>query len=83
MMWGIRPGPLLFQNNADLVLGLLSENSLRQSLMLSGGDPSIFFTRFITLLFMFTAILAYLTPLFRWMMKKAGYGKVDINVESL
>jgi putative tricarboxylic transport membrane protein len=24
MMWGIRPGPLLFQNNADLVWGLIS-----------------------------------------------------------
>ena len=39
--------------------------------------------RSITLLFMFAAILAYLTPLFRWAMKRAGYGKVDINVESL
>jgi len=169
MMWGIRPGPLLFQNNADLVWGLisskfignlmlvlmniflipvfvsllrvpytilmcfivifasvgafttnnnifdvwmmlgfgvlgyimnklkypivplvlalvlgrLSENSLRQSLMLSGGDFSIFFTRPISLLFMGAAILAYLTPVFRWAMKKAGYGKVTLNVESL
>jgi putative tricarboxylic transport membrane protein len=66
-----------------LVLGRLSENSLRQSLMISGGDPSIFFTRPITLLFMSTAILSYLTPLFRWMMKRAGYGKLDINVEEL
>jgi len=28
-------------------------------------------------------ILAYLTPVFRWAMKKAGYGKVTLNVESL
>ncbi len=169
MMWGIRPGPLLFQNNADLVWGLISskfignlilvlmniflipvfvsmlrvpytilmgfivifasigaytvnnnffdvwmmlgfgilgyimnklkypivplvlalvlgsmaENSLRQSLMISGGDFSIFFTRPITLLFMTAAILAYLTPLFRAVMKKLGYGKVTLNVESL
>ena len=155
MMWGIRPGPLLFQNNADLVWGLISskfignlilvlmniflipffvmilrvpytilmgfivvfatvgaftvsnnlfdvwmmlgfgvlgyvmtklkypivplvlglvlgrlaENSLRQSLMLSGGSLSIFFTRPITLLFMAAAILAYLTPLIQWAVK--------------
>ncbi len=169
MMWGIRPGPLLFQNNADLVWGLISskfignlllvlmniflipvfvsllrvpytilmcfivifatvgafttnnnvfdvwmmlgfgilgyimnklkypivplvlalvlgrlaENSLRQSLMLSGGDFSIFFVRPISLLFMGAAILAYLTPVFRAVMKKLGYGKVTLNVESL
>jgi len=169
MMWGIRPGPLLFQNNADLVWGLISskfignlilvlmniflipvfvsmlrvpytilmcfivifasigaytvnnnffdvwmmlgfgilgyimnklkypivplvlalvlgslaENSLRQSLMISGGDFSVFFTRPITLLFMTAAILAYLTPVIRWGLKKAGYGKVTLNVESL
>ncbi|MHB8909341.1 MAG: tripartite tricarboxylate transporter permease, partial [Syntrophales bacterium] len=66
-----------------LVLGSLAENSLRQSLMLSGGDYSIFFTRPITLLFMTASIFAYLTPVFRWGMKKAGYGKVSLNVEEL
>ncbi len=156
MMWGIRPGPLLFQNNADLVWGLISskfignlillvmnifliplfvmllrvpytilmnfivifaavgaftvndtlfdvwvmlafgilgyimkkldypivplvlamvlgrlaENSLRQALMLSGGSLTIFFTRPITLLFMIAAILAYLTPVFRWIAER-------------
>ena len=66
-----------------LVLGRLAENSLRQSLMLSGGDFSIFFTRPISLLFMVASILAYLTPVFRAVMKKLGYGKVTLNVESL
>jgi putative tricarboxylic transport membrane protein len=66
-----------------LVLGRLSENSLRQSMMISGGSLDIFFTRPITLLFMAASILAYLTPVFRWAMKKAGYGKVTLNVESL
>ncbi|MEK7827248.1 MAG: tripartite tricarboxylate transporter permease [Thermodesulfobacteriota bacterium] len=66
-----------------LVLGSLAENSLRQSLMISGGDVSIFFTRPITLLFMAASILAYLTPVIRWGLKKAGYGKVTLNVESL
>jgi putative tricarboxylic transport membrane protein len=169
MMWGIRPGPLLFQNNADLVWGLISskfignfllvcmniflipvfvsmlrvpytilmgfivifasigayttnnslfdiwmmvgfgilgyvmnklkypivplvlalvlgrlaENSLRQSLMLSGGDATIFFTRPIALVFMVLAILAYLTPVFRAVMKKLGRGGTTLNVESL
>jgi putative tricarboxylic transport membrane protein len=169
MMWGIRPGPLLFQNNADLVWGLISskfignfllvcmniflipvfismlrvpytilmgfivifasigafttnntifdiwmmlgfgilgyvmnklkypivplvlalvlgrlaENSLRQSLMLSGGDVLIFFTRPISLTFMALAIMAYLTPVFRWVMKKLGRGGPTLNVEEL
>ena len=52
-----------------LVLGRLAENSLRQSLMLSGGSLSIFFTRPIALLFMAAAILAYLTPLIQWAAK--------------
>ncbi len=34
-------------------------------------------------MFMCAAVLAYLTPIFRWVMKKAGYGKVTLNVESL
>jgi len=161
MMWGIRPGPLLFQNNADLVWGLisskfignlilvlmnifliplfvmilrvpytilmgfivvfasvgaftvnnnlfdvwmmlgfavlgyamtklkypivplvlamvlgrLSENSLRQSLMLSGGSLAIFFTRPIALLFVSAAILAYLTPVIRWARKSLQSGR--------
>jgi len=52
-----------------LVLGRLAENSLRQSLMLSGGSLAIFFTRPIALLFMTAAILAYLTPLIQWGLK--------------
>ncbi len=49
-----------------MVLGRLAENSLRQSLTLSGGSLSIFFTRPIALLFVAAAILAYLTPVIRW-----------------
>ena len=52
-----------------LVLGRLAENSLRQSLMLSGGSVSIFVTRPISFLFVAAGILAYLAPLFRWAMK--------------
>ena len=33
MMWGIRPGPLLFQNNADLVWGLISSKFIGNLLL--------------------------------------------------
>jgi putative tricarboxylic transport membrane protein len=49
-----------------LVLGKLSENSLRQALMISGGSFSIFVTRPISAVFLAMAVLAYLTPLLRW-----------------
>jgi putative tricarboxylic transport membrane protein len=53
-----------------LVLGKLSENSLRQALMLSGGSLSIFFTHPISAFFMGMALLAYLTPVIRWYLKR-------------
>jgi putative tricarboxylic transport membrane protein len=53
-----------------LVLGKLSENSLRQALMLSGGSMSIFFTHPISAFFMCMAFLAYLTPVLRWYLKR-------------
>jgi putative tricarboxylic transport membrane protein len=34
MMWGIRPGPLLFQNNADLVWGLISSKFIGNLILL-------------------------------------------------
>jgi putative tricarboxylic transport membrane protein len=66
-----------------MVLGRLVENSLRQALILSAGSFDIFYTRPITAFFLLMALLAYSTPLIRMAMKKAGYGKVDINLESL
>src|SRR6266850_2015427 len=53
-----------------LVLGKLSENSLRQALMISGGSPIIFVARPISALFMGAALLAYLTPALRWIWKR-------------
>jgi putative tricarboxylic transport membrane protein len=53
-----------------LVLGKLSENSLRQALMLSGGSPVIFVSRPISALFMGAALLAYSTPALRWFWKR-------------
>ena len=52
-----------------LVLGKLSENSLRQALTLSGGSISVFFTRPISAVFISLAILAYLFPLAQWLIK--------------
>ena len=60
-----------------LVLGRLSENSLRQALTLSGGSLSIFFTRPISLIFIIAAILAYLTPLIRWALKRLHRVKAE------
>jgi putative tricarboxylic transport membrane protein len=60
-----------------LVLGNLSENSLRQALLISGGSFSIFLTRPISAIFIIAAILAYLTPIFRWALKGLRKVKVD------
>ncbi len=66
-----------------MVLGRLAENSFRQALQISEGRFEIFFSRPITLAFLSVAILSYCTPLIRVALKKAGYLKSDINVESL
>ena len=47
-----------------LVLGPMLEKALRRSLMLSDGDPTIFFSRPISAIFLSIAILFLLTPLF-------------------
>ncbi len=65
-----------------MVLGRIAENSLRQALLISAGSIDIFF-RPITFTFLFVALLAYLSPVIRIFLKRAGYGKVDINIESL
>jgi len=60
-----------------LVLGNLSENSLRQALTISGGSFSIFFKRPISAIFIFAAILAYLTPVIRWALKRLRHVHID------
>jgi len=66
-----------------MVLGSLVEKSLRQALVLSAGSFDVFYTRPITAVFLLIALLAYSSPLIRMALKKAGYGKAAINVESL
>lgn len=47
-----------------VVLGPLVENSLKQSLIISGGSPAIFFTRPIAAVFIIFALLSIFAPLF-------------------
>jgi putative tricarboxylic transport membrane protein len=61
-----------------LVLGNLAENSLRQALTISGGSFSIFFTRPICAVFIIAAILAYLSPVIRWVSKGLRRARVDV-----
>jgi putative tricarboxylic transport membrane protein len=55
-----------------LILGPMAESNLRRSLVMSQGDPSIFFTRPITVILLFLAVMTLFTPLFRylWLRKK-------------
>jgi putative tricarboxylic transport membrane protein len=47
-----------------LVLGGMLENALRRSLMFSYGDPTVFFTRPISAIFLLIALVFLITPLF-------------------
>jgi putative tricarboxylic transport membrane protein len=63
-----------------LVLGDTAEKSLRQSLTLSRGDWSIFFSRPISAVLMVLAIVVLLWPLFRKvMLRRSGLAGVDDN----
>ncbi len=66
-----------------MVLGSLVEKSLRQALVLSAGSFDVFYTRPITAAFLLIALLAYCSPLIRKGLRKAGYGRVNLNVESM
>jgi len=66
-----------------MVLGNLLEKSLRQALVLSGGSLDVFYTRPITVAFLLIALLAYCSPLIRMALRRAGYGKTGLNLESL
>jgi len=60
-----------------VVLGPLFEENLRQSLIYSRGDFSIFFTRPISLAFMLVAILLVIYPFIPWMKKKKNPLKIQ------
>jgi putative tricarboxylic transport membrane protein len=65
-----------------MVLGNLLEKNLRQALVLSAGSLDVFYTRPIAAGFLLIALLAYCSPLIRVALKRAGYGKAGISVES-
>lgn len=69
---GYEPAPLVLA----FVLGPMFENAFRQSLIISGGDPSVFVTRPIAAIFLFVAFAflaspLYMKPLRRLFPKKA------------
>ncbi len=59
-----------------LVLGPLLENSLRRSLMISDGNPAIFFTRPISAVFLVVALVFLVSPFF----KRERIGKKAIEM---
>ena len=64
--FGYEAAPMIFA----LVLCPILENAFRQSLMLSYGDLTIFFTRPISLTFMLTGIILFALPIFTSVRKK-------------
>lgn len=60
-----------------VVLGPIFEENLRQSLIFSRGDFSIFFTRPISLAFMIVAMLLVIFPFFPWVKRKRTILKVE------
>jgi len=53
MKWGCEAAPLIL----GFVLGPLMEENLRRAMLISRGDPSVFFTRPMSLAFMIGAVL--------------------------
>jgi putative tricarboxylic transport membrane protein len=53
-----------------LVLGPMMETSLRRSLLLSSGDPTIFLTRPISAALLFISLCLLIYPLIPWLRKK-------------
>ena len=53
MKLGFPPAPMLL----GFVLGPMMEENLRRAMLMSGGDPSVFFTRPISLAFIIATVL--------------------------
>ena len=60
------PAPLILA----YVLGPLMEENLRRALLISRGDPSVFFTRPISLAFMIVAVIILITMILPAVRKK-------------
>jgi putative tricarboxylic transport membrane protein len=59
-----------------MILGPILEESLQQSLIIAGGDPSIFFQRPISLALLLIGGLLMLKPIAQWLWKKRWVQKV-------
>ena len=58
-----------------IVLGPIAEPAMRQSLLLSQGDPTIFFTRPISSVIMVVAVILILLPLFKILRSRSDGAK--------
>jgi len=63
-----------------LVLGNLTETNLRRSLMISGGNPLIFFTRPISAVILAVSFISLLMPYIRKMIDKKKAAKAQAQV---
>jgi putative tricarboxylic transport membrane protein len=63
---GFPPAPLVLA----MILGPILERSLQQSLIMAGGDPSIFLQRPISLALLLVGGLLVLKPIAKWFWKK-------------
>jgi len=63
---GFPPAPLVLA----MILGPILERSLQQSLIMAGGDPSIFLQRPISLALLLVGGLLVLKPIAKWLWKK-------------
>ena len=62
----------------SMVLGSLTEMSLRQSLIMSDGSVSIFYTRPICLVFLLLAVFSAFLPLIQSKRRKAAQKKSTV-----
>ena len=79
VLWGLRlveVNKMTVQNLA-IVLGPIAEPTLRQSLLLSSGDPSIFFVRPIAGPITVIAIILILLPLFKVIWTKVKSSRAE------
>lgn len=71
--YGFEGAPLILA----LVLGPMLENSLRRSLIISDGSPTVFFTRPISAVFLVVALVFLISPLFTG--KRMGREALEID----
>lgn len=62
-----------------VVLGPMMELAFRQSLVISKGDLSIFFSRYISLVLLLVAFCVLIIPFVKWVKGKKGYFVEDLQ----